>query len=476
MESTTVSSLSFFNVTAAAYFLALFGYLGSLVNQKSTWRHLAIIVAAVGFLSQAGGLAMRWYEAGLVEVAAFERAEGVTLQGLHWFAVFSQHPPWSNLYEIMVFMSYGLVLVMLVLEARFRIQLVGLFGLVIALTALGIASLSLDPTIKPLVPALQSWWIMIHVISSVVGYSAGTLAAVVALLFLVKDKVPPQKMGLGALVTGAAILFVQGRGFSLFTTGEYRMRLMRDVGGEFVGVVRQVEGGEMRPFHAAAPGVGLLMLLSMVLCIAGIVVLYRQRNEAAEVLTGAGRALYLSATAAFGAAMGLIIFHGTRAAEVKVDPQLLGQLMPPAPWRFHLSGAQWDLALFFLVWLGMVFVGVAVLRPESIRNLLPEAKKLDRTVHNSVMVAFLLVAVVLVTGALWAHYAWGRYWGWDPKETGALIIWMVYAAYLHARITLGWVGRPSAAMAVAGFFVILAGFLGVNLGWFADGLHSYGAG
>ena len=58
---------------------------------------------------------------------------------------------------------------------------------------------------------------------------------------------------------------------------------------------------------------------------------------------------------------------------------------------------------------------------------------------------------------------------------GALVIWLVYGIYLHARITYGWVGRPSAVIAVMGFFVILAGFLGVNLGWFADGLHSYGA-
>ncbi|MFZ9890106.1 MAG: cytochrome c biogenesis protein CcsA, partial [Myxococcota bacterium] len=98
------------------------------------------------------------------------------------------------------------------------------------------------------------------------------------------------------------------------------------------------------------------------------------------------------------------------------------------------------------------------------RGLLPDAKKLDRGAYYTVLIAFALVAVVLVTGALWAHYAWGRYWGWDPKEVGALVIWIVYAIYLHARVTYGWVGVPSAVIAVLGFFVILAGFLGVNLG------------
>ena len=475
MGSTSLNSMTFFNVTAAGYFAALFTYLVSVVNRRRGWRTAAIVLAAGGFLAQASGLALRWYESGLVEVAAWERAEGTVLHGAHWFAVFAQHPPWSNLYEIMVFMSYGLVLVLLVLEVRFRIQLVGLFGLVMALTALAIASLSLDPTIKPLVPALQSWWIMIHVISSVVGYSAGSLAAVVALLFLVKDRVAVQKMAMGTLGVALGILFVQGRGFLLLTTGEYRARLMRDVGTEFVGVVRKTATGEFKPFHAAVPGVGPLMLLGMLLSIAGIVVLYRSRNQVAEALTGAGKALYLAVTATYAAIIGAIIYASTSGNPVAVDAAASANLMPPPPWRFHLSGNQWDLALLFIVFLGLAFVAVAVTRPQLVRNLLPDAKKLDQTVHNAIMVAFLLVGVVLVTGALWAHYAWGRYWGWDPKETGALVIWFVYAVYLHARITLGWVGRPSAVVAVLAFFVILAGFLGVNLGWFADGLHSYGA-
>ena len=116
-----------------------------------------------------------------------------------------------------------------------------------------------------------------------------------------------------------------------------------------------------------------------------------------------------------------------------------------------------------------------MLMPDKVRGLLPAAPRLDRAAYYSILIAFALVAVVLVTGALWAHYAWGRYWGWDPKETGALIIWITYALYLHARVTYGWVGVPSALIGVLGFFIILAGFLGVNLGWFADGLHSYGA-
>jgi ABC-type transport system involved in cytochrome c biogenesis permease subunit len=79
-------------------------------------------------------------------------------------------------------------------------------------------------------------------------------------------------------------------------------------------------------------------------------------------------------------------------------------------------------------------------------------------------------------GGVWANEAWGRFWGWDPKETWALITWIVYAAYLHTRITLGWTGKRTAAIAVGAFAVVVFTFMGVNLGLTGDGLHSYGAG
>ena len=93
---------------------------------------------------------------------------------------------------------------------------------------------------------------------------------------------------------------------------------------------------------------------------------------------------------------------------------------------------------------------------------------------SAISLAFFLMSIVLITGALWAHYAWGRYWAWDPKETGALAIWLTYAIYLHARRTSGLSGPVSSLIGVLAFFVIIIGFLGVNLGLFADGLHTYG--
>jgi cytochrome c-type biogenesis protein CcsB len=102
---------------------------------------------------------------------------------------------------------------------------------------------------------------------------------------------------------------------------------------------------------------------------------------------------------------------------------------------------------------------------------LPAAKTLDTLMYRTVAFGFLMQTALIVTGAIWAQYAWGRYWGWDPKETWALITWLIYAAYLHMRVTMGWRGRRSAIVCIVGFAVTMFTLLGVNL--LLTGLHSY---
>jgi cytochrome c-type biogenesis protein CcsB len=80
----------------------------------------------------------------------------------------------------------------------------------------------------------------------------------------------------------------------------------------------------------------------------------------------------------------------------------------------------------------------------------------------------------LISGGVWAYYAWGRYWGWDPKETWALITWFIYVIYLHTRVLAGWKNRRTALISVFGFFVVIFTYLGVNL--VISGLHSYATG
>ena len=102
---------------------------------------------------------------------------------------------------------------------------------------------------------------------------------------------------------------------------------------------------------------------------------------------------------------------------------------------------------------------------------LPSGERLEEIANRSVLVGFPLLTFGVTLGAYWAYSAWGRYWGWDPKETSALIIWLIYAAYLHARNLRGWKGTGSAWLLVIGFGAVLFSYFAVNL-W-VSGLHSY---
>ena len=104
-------------------------------------------------------------------------------------------------------------------------------------------------------------------------------------------------------------------------------------------------------------------------------------------------------------------------------------------------------------------------------TLLPDTRKIDIIAYRFLAFAFPLWTFTVAAGSIWAEYAWGRYWGWDPKETWALVTWVIYACYLHARATAGWRGNKAAFIAILGMASFWFNFIGVNL-LFA-GLHSY---
>ena len=103
---------------------------------------------------------------------------------------------------------------------------------------------------------------------------------------------------------------------------------------------------------------------------------------------------------------------------------------------------------------------------------LPDSKVLDELIYQLVMFGFLFLTAGIITGAVWANSAWGRYWGWDPKETWSLITWFIYSTLIHARMMRGWRGKRIAWLSVVGFMAVLFTYFGVNL---LPGLHSYGA-
>ncbi len=101
----------------------------------------------------------------------------------------------------------------------------------------------------------------------------------------------------------------------------------------------------------------------------------------------------------------------------------------------------------------------------------PDEKKLDLISYRAVSLGFLFLTFVIVTGAIWAERAWGSYWAWDPKETWSLITWIIYAMYLHLRISRGWKGKAAAVFAVIGFVCVIFTYIGVNT--FIPSIHSY---
>jgi cytochrome c-type biogenesis protein CcsB len=158
------------------------------------------------------------------------------------------------------------------------------------------------------------------------------------------------------------------------------------------------------------------------------------------------------------------------------------EILPLAPvlrsfWHpFHVVFAFLGNAIFTLAFCcGVMYLiqehQLKAKRVGAITQRLPSLKVLDDMNYQCLTFGFPLLTLGIITGAIWAEYAWGRYWGWDPKETWSLITWFLFAALLHQRLTVGWRGRKAAIMAIVGFLAVLFTFLGVNL--LLPGLHRY---
>ncbi len=280
-----------------------------------------------------------------------------TLLGSRW--IDAGYFPLSNLYESLFFLAWGITLLHLIAQQLSQSQLVGVFTAPVTLSIVAFAALVLPNDMQaaqPLVPALQSNWLMMHVTVMLLSYAALLVGALLAIGFLVVTK-------------GQAI---QLKGDSL-GSGNYRSKAARQV----------LQSQQVPTEFAFASAEG-----------------------------------------------GVAVMDPPQATSTASAPLLL------TPQRLNL------------------------------------AEILDNTSYRLIGIGFPLLTIGIIAGAVWANEAWGTYWSWDPKETWALITWLVFAAYLHARITKGWQGRRPAILASLGFAVVWVCYLGVNL--LGKGLHSYG--
>lgn len=293
-----------------------------------------------------------------------------TLLGARWLE--GGYFPISNLYESLFFLAWGVTAVHLIAENNSRSRLVGVFTAPAAMGITAFAALTLPSdmqTSAPLVPALKSNWLMMHVSVMMISYSALLVGSLLAIAFL--------------FVSGGKKIALQGNSVG---TGGYRLQRATDL-------VNQPQ---------VANGINNSTSSSLV-----------ETNGSAKT-----------------AVLDLITTTPTTNSQSPIATE------PLSPQRLSL------------------------------------AETLDNISYRIIGLGFPLLTIGIIAGAVWANEAWGSYWSWDPKETWALITWLVFAAYLHARITRGWQGRRPAILAATGFVVVWVCYLGVNL--LGKGLHSYG--
>lgn len=166
-----------------------------------------------------------------------------------------------------------------------------------------------------------------------------------------------------------------------------------------------------------------------------------------------------------GVALGLLLYASSLPSAVE---ELVPALKNPPLLTIHVGLAVLSYGIFATAFAA----GVAFLVQGTADRFawLPSHKTLDEVAYRAVIIAFPIFATMIVLGSWWASIAWSRYWGWDPKETSALVTWLTYAIYLHARNQRRWAGRPSALLLVVGFVMVLVTYSGSL--WFS-GLHAY---
>jgi cytochrome c-type biogenesis protein CcsB len=303
------------------------------------------------------------------------------LLGARWLE--AGYFPLSNLYESLFFLVWGITTVHLIAENMSRSRLVGVATAPVAMGIAAFAALSLPSDMQlsePLVPALKSNWLMMHVSVMMLSYAALMVGSLLAIAFLVVTR------GQNVELRGSSV-----------GTGGYRRK---DDETPRPSYKLQRNGDNPTP----------------------------QPQPALNEPSTATRSVQKNGTA------------NTAVLDLATAPT-------------------------------SSVTETAAPQPLSLQRL-NLADTLDNISYRIIGLGFPLLTIGIIAGAVWANEAWGSYWSWDPKETWALITWLVFAAYLHARITRGWQGRRPAILAATGFIVVWICYLGVNL--LGKGLHSYG--
>ncbi len=406
-------------------------YMGYGVTGITRYVNAASFLTAFGFAANTAAVAHRWSVAG--------------------------RPPFSNMYEMLLSFVWTLALLTLIAEKAYKVKIIG--SITMPITVVSVILMQLLPNeIRPLVPALQSTWLQVHVTLAMLSYAACAVSFALAMMFLIQDNMKTETFQ--AITSGGMIAVYLGILVTRFRAGALAVTAYD------LEQKTEVMISRGHPLFIQIPDLGwlyVLVLLStivpLLLFIAGRV----QKNP--SLFDTASKGMFISMLLQ---AAGLAIFiarvkngqYGSSDAE-----GLFPTALPANPFLLAgmVGGIVAGLLYLLLLW-----------RREGLQRMMPSADDLDRVTYKIICIAFPLLTLMIAAGAYWANQTWGSYWSWDPKETWAAITWLVYAGYLHMRITRGWKGRRAAWFAILGFAVVIFTFFGVT--YLLPGLHAYAAG
>ncbi|UHA72932.1 c-type cytochrome biogenesis protein CcsB [Paenibacillus sp. 481] len=413
LELSQDAYLASFFIYCLAFILFVFTMAGTKMKVKDTashvkkWGNISFAVTIIGFVSQLIYFATRWIGGG--------------------------HIPVSNMYEFMSFLAMMIIAAFLVMFMIYRSAVLGVFAVPLAFIIMAYASV-FPSEVQPLIPSLDSIWMILHVSLAAIGYAFFAVGFVVGLMYLLRTvrwddvKYRTQQRWLEFVL----IVVVITIGYIFVMFGFRAVNYEVSIGQK----VDVVENGQ------------ITSKLEMV------------KYEIPP----------------------LIAPHNSDEASLEAVPSLLGLSLPlvEAPgWMEGVHAGRKLNTVVFSIIAGLLLYALIrlIIRKPIARAIHPmlqsmDPDDLDEISYRANAIGFPIFTLGgLIFAMIWAHIAWSRFWGWDPKEVWALVTWLFYSAYLHLRLSRGWHGTKSSWLAVIGFMIVLFTLLGVNL--IIAGLHSY---
>lgn len=493
--SSFISDGALMMLALAAYIFAALFQLTNLYAPSEMARRLGLSAATLGVFFNLSSWLVRWVAAYEQEIAEMRLAGNMESP---W--VF-RYVPFANLYDLSLAFAFGAGIATLILARRPNLQVLCAFTLPLAALILTLARF-IGGEFIDLPPVLDSYWRPIHVGVASLSYGVALVCFAIAVIYLLKDNAKVEAMAIWANVFVLGVIASVSK-FSVFSDLVYRAGLF----------IPNTDGG--KPFSApfrleipyAGPALAIAGIFSLFVIVAFCLYLYKGSESARQ----AGHYLLKLAFVAQLIAIALLVsgIKGTTDIQARLQAQLLAEPVQYAvagraiaerqqlsakefssitQTQFEQTGRAYfqsngdkfylslntnpvEIAGLLTALSGTFFVLLFAFRTEKLRARLPSLEVLDGLMYKTACLAFAGLAMLLITGAIWANESWGRPWGFDSKETGALVAWLTYAAFLHTRISRGWSGRSSAYFAIIGFLLVIFTYLGVS--YLLPGLHSY---